>query len=306
VTTWFRLEPALDRTGTLEGRRLTIGLDGATSHLLDLAPESFASGPVNGLVLAGEDDGTISRLRLLDVARRCATAVADETDVIRSAVMAADGRTLYEHRVDRFTRTHLGVWRRTLGGDARRVLDGLAPDRRLGPTFVTTLVLSADGRLVVSSCTPVGCRVRILDPASGAVTLVSDVGTGLGTAGDVLIARAACAGLPCPVVSVDLASGHRVTLAARAFAAAIGGLAGDRLVVETGRDQVAVIGLAGAEVNTTGEPGLPLAAGSTATAGAEGRSGMVPLVPRDWPGGAGIRLLDPDSPPSRPHPGAAR
>ncbi len=78
------------------------------------------------------------------------------------------------------------------------------------------------------------------------MTLVRDIGAGLGTVGGSLIARAACAGLPCPVVSVDLASGRRTTLAAGAFAAAIGGLAGDRLVVETAADQVAVVDLTGA------------------------------------------------------------
>ncbi len=305
-TTWYRLDPTLDRTGTLAGRTLTIGLEEAAGRSLDLAPESFASGPVNGIVLTGEDDGTASHLRLVDVARGCATAVADEADVIRSAILAADGQTLYEHRVDRMTREDLGVWRRSLDGGAVRVLAGLAPDRRLGPTFTTALVLAADGRLTVSSCAPAGCRVRVLDPASGAVTLVREVGAGLGTIGETLIAREACRGLPCPVVSVDLASGHRAILAAQAYAAAIGGRAGDRLVVETAGDQVAVVELTGAGLTTTAGPGVPLVRGSTATAGAEGRPGTMALVPRDWPGGRGIRLLDLDGLPSRPQSGAAR
>ena len=304
--TWYRLDPVLDRTGTLAGRTLTIGMDGAAGRSLDLAPESFASGPVNGMVLTGEDDGTASHLRLLDIARGCATALADEAAVVRSAVLASDGQTLYEHRVDRTTRADLGVWRQLLDGGTERVLAGLAPDRWLGPTFVTTLALDLGGRLTVSSCAPAGCRVRVLDPASRAVTLVRDIGAGLGTVGGSLIARAACAGLPCPVVSVDLASGRRTTLAAGAFAGAIGGRAGDRLVVETAADQVAVVDLTGAGVTTSTGRGVPLARGSTAAAGAEGGPGTVPLVPRDWAGGRGIRLLDPDSSPSRPHPGAAR
>lgn len=305
-TTWYRLDPVLDRTGTLAGRTLTIGLDGEVGRSLDLAPESFASGPVNGLVLAGEDDGAASHLRLLDVRRGCIVAAADEADVVRSAVLATDGQTLYEHRVDRASRSDLGVWHRTLGGVAERVLDGLPPDGRLGPTFATTLALSTDGRLVASSCAPAGCRVRILDLASGTMTLVRDVGAGLGTVGGSLIARAACAGLPCPVVSVDLASGRRATLAERAFAVAIGGLAGDRLVVETGRDEISVVDLVGTGVTRTSGPGLPLAAGSTATAGAEGRPGTVPLVPRGWHGSTGVRLLDPDRASSRAQAGAAR
>ncbi len=304
--TWYRLDPVLDRTGTLAGRTLTIGIEGAAGRSLELAPESFASGPVNGIVLTGEDDGAASHLWLLDVVRRCATVVTHEADVIRSAVLAQDGRTLYEHRVDRATRADLGIWRRSLRGGADRVLAGLAPDRLLGPTFVTTLVLAPDGRLTVSSCAPAGCRVRVLDPASGAVTLVREVGAGLGTAAGSLVARAACAGLPCPIVAVDLASGRRTTLVVEAFAAAVGGRAGDRLVVEAAGSQVVVMGLAGAGLATMTEPGMPLARGSTATAGAEGLPGTIPFVPRNWPGGTGIRLLDLDGPSAHPHPGAAR
>lgn len=304
--TWYRLDPVLDRTGTLAGRTLVVGTEGTAGRSLELAPESFASGPVNGTVLTGEDDGAASHLSLLDVVRSCRTDLADEVDVIRSAVLAPDGRTIYEHRVDRATRADLGIWRRSLPGRTERVLAGLAPDRRLGPTFVTTLVLAPDGQLTVSSCAPAGCRVRVLDPATSRVTLVRDIGAGLGTVSGSLVARAACAGLPCPIVAVDLGSGRRTTLVDAAFGAAIGGRTGDRLVAETAGGQVLVVGLAGAGPTTVAEPGTPLARGSTATAGAEGQPGTVPLVPRDSPRGGGIRLLDPDGPPSRPQPGAAR
>ncbi len=72
-TAWFRLEPVLDRAGTLAGQRLTLGLVGATPRSVDLPPESFASGPVRGRVLVGDDDGSRSRLRVVDVARGCAS-----------------------------------------------------------------------------------------------------------------------------------------------------------------------------------------------------------------------------------------
>ena len=59
------------------GMRLTVGVDGTAGRHMDLAPESFASGPAGGLVLVGEDDGAVSRLslagpgaRLLDGDRR--------------------------------------------------------------------------------------------------------------------------------------------------------------------------------------------------------------------------------------------
>ena len=291
---WYRLDPVLDRAGTLAARRLTTGIAGGPSRQLDLAPESFASGPVGGLVLAGEDDGTVSRLRLLDPARGCATAVADEPAVIRSAVMDPDGRSIVEHRVDRTTRVDLGVWRRTIGGVAVRLLDGLEADPELGPTFTTDLLVAADGRIVVSSCAVEACRVRVLDPATGAVDHVRDSGPGLGVTGDSVVVRAACPGFPCPVEAVDLGTGRRVTLAEGAGTAMLGGPAGTDLVYEAAGDRVAVLEIAtGRQTAAREAGGVPLRAGSTATAGAEAPPGRVALAPRGRPAATTMRAFDP-------------
>jgi len=291
---WYRLDPVLDRAGTLAAQRLTAGIAGRPSRHLDLAPESFASGPVGGLVLAGEDDGSVSRLRLLDPAHGCATAVADEPAVIRSAVLDPDGRSIVEHRVDRATRADLGIWRRTIGGSAVRLLDGLEPDPELGPTFATDLVVAADGRLVVSSCAMDACRVRVLDPATGAVDRFRGTGQGLGVTGGSVVVRAACPGLPCPVEAIDLATGRRTTLAEQAGAAVLGGPAGTDLVFEAAGDRVAVLGVAtGRRVAAQEAGGVPLRAGSTATAGADAPPGRVALAPRGRPGPTTIRAFDP-------------
>lgn len=291
---WYRLDPALDRAGTLAARRLTTGIAGQPSRQLDLSPESFASGPVGGLVLAGEDDGMVSRLRLLDPARGCTTAVADELAVIRSAVLDPDGRSIVEHRVDRTTRADLGVWRRTIGGSAIRLLDGLGPDPELGPTFATDLVVAADGRLVVSSCGVEACRVRVLDPATGAVDRFRGTGPGLGVTGDSVVVRAACPGFPCPVEAIDLATGRRVTLAGDAGAALLGGPAGADLVYAAAGDRVAVLGVTtGRRVAAREAGGVPLRAGSTATAGAEAPPGRVALAPRGRPAATTMRAFDP-------------
>lgn len=291
---WYRLDPVLDRSGTLAARRLTTGVAGEPPRQLDLAPESFASGPVGGLVLAGEDDGTVSRLRLLDPARGCATAVADEPAVIRSALLDPAGPSILEHRVDRTTRADLGVWRRTIGGSAVRVLDGLGPDPGLGPTFATDLVLAADGRLVVSSCALEVCRVRVLDPATGAVALRRGTGPGLGVTGGSLVVRAACPGLPCQIEAVDLATGRRSTLAEQAGAALLGGPSGSELIFEDGADRVAVLEVAtGRRVAARDIGGVPLPAGSTATAGAEAPPGRVVLAPRGRPAPTTMRAFDP-------------
>ena len=216
--------------------------------------------------------------------------------MIRSAVLDPDGRSIVEHRVDRATRVDLGVWRRPIGGSAVRILDGLGPDPELGQTFATDLVVAADGRLVVSSCAMEACRVRVLDPATGAVDRIQGVGQGLGVTGGSVVVRAACPGLPCPVEAIDLATGRRVTLAEEAGAAVLGGPAGTDLVFEAAGDRVAVLGVAtGRRVAAREAGGIPLRAGSTATAGAEAPPGRVALAPRGRPAPTTIRAFDPTS-----------
>ncbi len=287
IGAWYRLDPLLDQAGTLVGQHLAIGADGAPERWLDLAPEAFASGPVGGLVVMGEDDGATSSLRLLDPARGCATTMATETDVIRSAVMAADGRSTYEHRVDRATRSDLGVWRRQVdrnGGGATmtavRVLDGLAPDRTLGRAFATDLVAAPDGRLVVSSCAERACRVRVLDAGGGTPDPVEGVGPALGVTGGRLIVREACQGLPCAVVAVDLVDGRRSTLVAAAGAAALGGRDNAELVYADPDGRVSTVNaLTGRRGPLASTRDWPLRAGSTATSGVEEPPGIVAVGP---------------------------
>ena len=176
---WYRLDPLLDERGSLTGQRLTVGLVGGPARHLVLAPESFASGPVDGrLVLVGDDDGAESRLRLLDVARGCETAVDREAEaVIRGALLAPDGSAVWEHRVNRVTRADEGIWRRPVAGDpSERVLPGLPANGRFGPTFVTELSWAADGRLGISSCGERACRTRVMDPATGSYGRVRGYG----------------------------------------------------------------------------------------------------------------------------------
>jgi hypothetical protein len=257
-----------------------------------MAPESFASGPLHGLVLAGEDDGSRSHLRLLDPWRDCSTAVADEAAVVRSAVLAADGSAIVEHRVDRVTRRDLGVWRRTLGGGSERLLDGLAADARTGRVFVTDLLAAADGRVAVSSCGLASCVVRVLDPATRDVTTVHGTGPAIGLGGGSVVVRHACEGYPCAVEAVELATGRRHTLAKEAWAAAMGG-DGGTLVIEVGGARVASIDLStGARSAVRSPGGVPVGRGSTATCGAEVPPGSVALAPggRAWV--TGLRVLD--------------
>ncbi len=126
---WFRIDPMLDGGGTLASQRLEVGTAAGAARWLQLPPESFASGPVDGLVVVGADDGRASRLQLVDPARGCATVVGREGSVIRSAVLAPRGDVIFEHRVNRMTRADEGVWRRSVStGRTTRVLRPMPPD----------------------------------------------------------------------------------------------------------------------------------------------------------------------------------
>lgn len=216
---WYRLDPVLVG-GARQGQRLDIGRVGGSAWTVTLGSESFASAPARGRVVFGTDDGRRSTVSVADMARGCSTIVATSTDVIRHAVLAPDGATLYEFRVRRTDRADLGVWRRTPGrDDATRVLGSIGPDPAFGMTWTTDLTWSLDGGLLaVTSCGEVACRSRVLDPATGRSQTVADprLGALVGLAGDRLVVRGACRGLPCPLFVVQASNGQVRTLAGAA------------------------------------------------------------------------------------------
>lgn len=217
---WFRMDPMLDNTGTLQGQRVSLGLDGVRAvRTIELPPESFASGPFGRVVLIGSDDGSVSRLQAIDVVAGCAWAVAEESAVVRRATIDSAGELVYEARVDRASRSDLGVWSRPLDGvaPARSVLPPLDPDDRFGRTFSTEFAWSTDGHaLTVQSCGEVACRTRIVgfDGRPNQELAEPDLGLLAGFDGDRIVTYGACRGLPCPIVATDLASGARHVLAA--------------------------------------------------------------------------------------------
>ena len=299
---WYRLDPVLDGAGTLVGQRLSAGPADGAGWTADLPPESFASGPVRGAVLVGDDDGARSRLRLLDAVRGCWTDLAEEASVIRSAVLSADGATAWEHRVDRTTRADLGVWRRSVGerlaDGVRRVLPGLGPDARYGPTFATDLTVAADGRLVVASCGERACRTRVLDPDTGTVRAAGLTGPVVGVVARQLVALAPCLALPCPVVGVDLDTGETHAIGTTAGPAALAGTDGSLLVTTTAESGVEVVDVAvpGARPDRVpGSAGLaPVRRGSTATSGIERGPLEVAVAPDGLIAGPGsARMVDP-------------
>ena len=217
---WYRLDTRIV-DGVNAGQRLSVGLASTSGvRSLDLDPESFASGPIAGAVLAGSDDGAATRLSLIDVGAGCAWSLGRSTDVVRRATLSPDGSAIIEFRVDRRSRADLGVWRRSLDGRgaAERILPPIPPDARFGPTWLTELSWSDDRTLLaVQSCGEVACRVRWLDLTTRASGLVADPGLGdmIGMTRDRLVARAACRGLPCPIKTRAF-GGRTTTLVAAA------------------------------------------------------------------------------------------
>jgi len=253
-------------------------------------------------VLVGDDAGSRSTLRLLDVGRRCWSVVGSEADVIRSALLSPDGAVVWEHRVDRTTRADLGLWSRPADGNAAaaRVLPGLAPDATHGRTWTTELTVAADGRIVVASCGERACRTRVLDSRSGGVLSASATGPAVGVTGSTLVVLDPCTALPCRVAGIDLRTSVRSALGATWGPAALGGSDGSTLVLTAADGALEILPATGARTTTrrvaAGEGVMPLRSGSTATSGLEVDRGSVPFA-RDGrvsdPSGAGA--LDPAS-----------
>lgn len=215
--TWFTLDPQLDGMGLLTGQRLQFGRRNARTQTLGLPAESFVAGPFGGTILVGADDGSASTIRAISGSAECESLIATVVDVVRTATLDRTAENVYEFRVERSTRADLGVWRRPLaGGPAIRLLEPLANDERFGPTFSTTLSWTQEGdELVVQSCGMTSCRSRFLAVASGRVRTVgaADQGELIGAVAGRLIAYAACRGLPCPILSIDAATGDTRTIA---------------------------------------------------------------------------------------------
>ena len=236
---WYRLDPQLDRAGALEGQRLALGVAAErSSRIMDLPPESFAAGPFGRIVLVGSDDGTTSRLEAIDVAAACSWTIAQEAAVVRRATIDPSDGTIYEMQVDRATRADLGIWARPLDGltPAREVLEPIAADARFGRTFSTEFTWDVAGRvLAVQSCGEEACRTRVIDPAGGEPRTIADpdLGALIGLDGKTLVAYAVCPGLPCPILAVDVETGHLDVLAdAAALGRVIPTPDGSRLVHE--------------------------------------------------------------------------
>lgn len=285
---WYRLDPVIDGAGGLDGQRLIVGRVGRPGVFeLPLAVESFASGPVGGRILVGNDDGRRSTLTIVDSGSRCASVAHEGRGLVRRAVLDPSEDSLVEFRLDRRTRSDLGVWSRPLDGTKPvRLLEPLPANDRIGRVFATELSWSTDGtRLVVTSCGEASCLARILDRASGRIATIDDprVGEVLGLVDDDLIAYGGCPTLPCEIVARDLRTGRIRVLAELAGLAAVSVADGRTAVVfedYLADGRLRVVDLSGFALRTLPvDDGLRLVpASSRALAGVELRAGVIALA----------------------------
>jgi hypothetical protein len=294
---WFRLDAELDAAGWLTSHRLWVGTTGAPGRYLQLGPEAFATGPYDGVVLVGEDDGIRSRLLAVHPAEDCAVDLGETADVVRSAIMELQGGALLEHRVNRSTRADDGIWRRPLDGEVpARILAPLAEDPAYGPTFATELAIGPDGRVAVASCGERACRVRVLDPASGAVRQIDPTGQLVGFGAREIVAYGVCPGFPCAIEAIDIDHGTRRLLSEAAGMAVLAGQAADLVVHEAEHGLIRLVELDSGAVTWLGKIAADsqiVPASSRAGAGMQSPPGLV-VMARDGRLAAGdVTMLDP-------------
>jgi len=297
---WWKLAPQLDVGGALAGQRLFVGHDGAASASADLPAESSVSGPVDGVVVIAQDDGSRSRLRIASTATGCASDIAELAGVVRRAILVPSDGSVLVHLVERVTRADRGIWRVAAPGATvtppaeasaalAAVLEPLDASRLgLGPVWATDLRLDpTGGRLAVQSCFERGCLTRIVDlRRPGRAPLVirdADQGALIGFSGDQLVSWSVCEGYPCAIQAWDATTGKRTELVPAAVAA---GLSGDgrhlvAIVADPSGSHAILVELATGRMGRTG--GLaamerPLIAGALATAGLEVAADEIPVA----------------------------
>ena len=219
--------------------------DAAGRLPVTLDPVISTAGELTAQVLA-IDTAAGPVVHLVDLATGCDAVAVKPTHIVRSAVIAPDGSSIYAHSVTRASRRDNGVARFDLAGASSVVVPPLPESDAFGPTFGTLLRWSSDGAaLAVQSCGFEACRTRILDVATGRIATFAPPGQGafIALTTHHLVTFAACAGLPCDVLSTDLASGATATLAGAAWSASSADQADGNAIVtiETAAETTEVI-----------------------------------------------------------------
>ena len=221
-----RVAQQLNRRGELTGRTLSVGLAGGRSIAVALPVESSIAPQIGDLVIYTQHStGIGSEVRAIDVASGCDVRLAAPREIVRSAIIDPSGSAIFVHSVMRAGRADAGVTRHDLAtGHSELVVQPLQPSDELGPIFGTLLAWSeASDALAVQSCGFSRCLTRVLDSATGAVSVYdhAEQGAFIGLTSAHLVTFAACPGLPCAVLSTDLATGEVTVLADEGLSASI-------------------------------------------------------------------------------------
>jgi hypothetical protein len=202
----------LGKRGEIVGRSLSARAANGAQLAVELPVESFVGDAVDDLVVyTTYVPSTGSQVRGLDLVTGCDSLLASPSEIVRSAALSDDGASVYVHSVTKSGRADAGVTRFDLAsGSAAQVVPPLRPNDRLGPIFGTELHFRPDGRaLAVQSCGMSACLTRVVDLVSGSVATYDNSGQGEFVSIDEqrLVTYTACGGMPCDLISIDLATG---------------------------------------------------------------------------------------------------
>jgi len=219
-----RVQPQVAAHGEITGRTVTGRTVAGREISIVLPVESFVAPAAGDLVLYTRHSVAIgSEVRALNLASGCDILLAAPAQTVRSAILDQSATHVYVHSVTRGARADAGVTRYELAsGKSSRALAPVRPPAGFGPIFGTDLRWSVAGdRLAVQSCGFSRCLTRVLKTATGKVTTYAELvqGAFIGVTDAHLITFGQCPGLPCAVLSTDLATGSVSVLAPEGFSA---------------------------------------------------------------------------------------
>lgn len=243
-----RMQAQLGRRGELTGRVMTAQSAAGAPTSIVLPAESFVGPAIGDLIvytLHSADTG--SEVRALNLANGCDVRLAAPAEIVRSAVIDPTTSSVYVHGVTRAGRADAGVLRYDLvSGEAATVLPPLSAPTGFGPIFATNLRWDVGATaLAVQSCGFSQCLTRVLDIAAGKITSFNQPGQGafIALTRQHLLTFANCPGLPCAVLSADVATGSVSVIAEEAYSALVKATdsEGTVVIIETAAGEMEVV-----------------------------------------------------------------
>lgn len=142
--------------GTLDGQ-VTAQLELTSTISEDGLEGAWANGPYGRAVLAGDDDGTRSRVFIVSALDGTDHTLFEIDDVVVIGALAEEGGFVYFVPVDRQSRVDRGLWRAPLeGGDAEVLFEGPISEAANDYASNWTMEWSAHADVLVTQV----CRVR--------------------------------------------------------------------------------------------------------------------------------------------------